>query len=87
MGMRLECSLLATSLIKAVLGYSLPYPTSDIAYATLDHNTMLGGGGASLFPGVDLFVDPFRCSPSHFLSTLRWCCEELVNRGYAKKVQ
>ena len=83
---RLDCTLLAASLFKAALSYSLPYPTSDMAYATFDHTPSVGGGGMTIFPGVDLFSDPFRCSPTHLLSSLRCCSEELVNRGYDKKV-
>lgn len=74
---------MAAALLKAILAYSLPYPSSNMAYATLDH---IGGGGASLFPGLDLFSDPFRCNPAHLLFTLSWCSRELVTRGYAKKV-
>ena len=82
---RLECSLLAATLFKAVLTYSSPYPSSDMAYATLDHASLIGGG-AGLFPGMELFSDPFRCNPSHLLFALHWCARELVTRGYSKKV-
>ena len=77
---------MAASLLKAILRFSLPYPHTDLEYASSDQLPSVGGGGAFLFPGIDLFADPFRCSPTHLLSTLCCCCEELVTRGYAKKV-
>ena len=83
---RLECALLAASLFKATLTFSLPYPTSDMAYATMDHAPLLGGAGPTLFPGVELFSDSFRCNPTQLLSSLHWCCQELITRGYERKV-
>ena len=78
---RLECALLAATFLKTILTYSLPYPSSDMAYATLDHHTH-----PVLLPGVELFSDTFRCSPAHLLSALHWCSRELITRGYTKKV-
>lgn len=89
--LRLECVLLVSSLLKNILTSTLPYPTSDLAYATFRHASLSGGGGgavgvASLFPGVELFSDTFRCSPLELLCTLRWSAEELVTRGHTVKV-
>ena len=83
---RLEYCLLAASLLKTALTFSLPYPTSDINFIQFNHTHMLAGGVVNLFPGVELFSDPFRCCPAHLLSTLRWCSEELVKRRYSTKV-
>ena len=82
---RLEYALLASSFLKAALTFSSHLPTSDLAYATFEPNPFKGAR-VKPFPGLDLFSDIFRCSPSHLLATLRWCSHELVSRGHALKV-
>ena len=84
---RLECALLTASFLKAALTFSSHLPTSDLAYATFEPNPFKSVGGVKPFPGVDLFGDVFRCSPSSLVASLRWCCQELVHRGHALKVR
>jgi len=57
-----------------------------MAYAPFEPNPYKAVGAVKPFPGVDLFGDMFRCSPSHLMASLRWTSQELVHRGLAVKV-
>lgn len=79
--MRLEYTLMSVSLYKTAISYSLPTPTSD--YDFTDYQPR----DSSVFPGVEIFSDTFRCPPLAMLSSLQWCGVELISRRHAVKVQ
>ena len=66
---------------------SLPYPTSDIDYASYtvgpDPSTALGTKTMErLFPGLDLFSDKFRCNARTLVSCLLWVTNEMHRSHY-----
>ena len=80
---RLEYTLMSASLYKTALSYSLPTPSSDYDFADYQPPRK---GDSSIFPGVEVFSDTFRCPPLAMLSSLQWCGEELISRRHAVKV-
>ena len=79
---------LTPSLLQSVLSFSLPYPLSDLDYATFPHQlTSSAESSQRLLPGLELFSDPHRCDPPSLLSSLHCCSQELVTRNHPVKVQ
>ena len=85
--LHLHTHTLTPSPIQSVLSFSLPYPLSDLDYATYPHQlTSSAESTQRLLPGLELFSDPHRCDPPSLLSSLHWCSQELVTRNHPVKV-
>ncbi|XP_075253946.1 cilia- and flagella-associated protein 54-like isoform X5 [Convolutriloba macropyga] len=84
---KLEMCHFATACFKAVFRSSLPYPLSDIDYASYsigpDYSTPVGSKSmAELLPGLDITSDQFRCNSRTLVASLLYVTNELHRSNY-----